>query len=105
MKGCDYNEKSNIWEKYVNIYVIIFLARRCNLQFIEWSSYKRLSSQRIEGRCVCMDNFLIGVLASLTATLIGYIVCIFIKKVKSHSVQESDLDVELNFSFKFKKKH
>nr|WP_243468158.1 hypothetical protein [Clostridioides difficile] len=50
-----------------------------------------------------MDNFLIGVLASLTASLIGYIVCLCIKKVKSHSVQESDLDVELKFSFKFKK--
>ncbi|KPI48696.1 type I toxin-antitoxin system toxin [Clostridioides difficile] len=52
-----------------------------------------------------MDNFLIGVLASLTATLIAYVIGKLIKKVKSHSVQESDLDVELNFSFKFKKKH
>ncbi|HBF0146866.1 TPA: hypothetical protein ACKOQA_001355 [Clostridioides difficile] len=50
-----------------------------------------------------MDNFLIGVLASLTASLIGYIVCLCIKKVKSHSLCESDLDVELKFSFKFKK--
>ncbi|MER0283515.1 MULTISPECIES: type I toxin-antitoxin system toxin [unclassified Clostridioides] len=103
MKGCDYNEKSNIWEKYVNIYVIIFLARRCNLQFIEWSSYKRLSSQRIEGRCVCMDNFLIGVLASLTATLIAYVIGKLIKKAKSHSRAKSDLIVEFKFMFKSKK--
>ncbi|EGT5271475.1 type I toxin-antitoxin system toxin [Clostridioides difficile] len=49
-----------------------------------------------------MDNFLISVLASLTASLIGYIVCICIKKVKSHSGQ-SDFSFELKI--KFKKKH
>ncbi|HBG1250493.1 TPA: hypothetical protein KPG67_001347 [Clostridioides difficile] len=50
-----------------------------------------------------MDNFLIGVLASLTATLIAYVIGKLVKKAKSHSRAKSDLIVEFKFMFKSKK--
>ncbi|WP_131036104.1 type I toxin-antitoxin system toxin [Clostridioides difficile] len=50
-----------------------------------------------------MDNFLIGVLASLTASLIGYLNSKLFKKVKSHSGR-SDFSFELKIKFK-KNKH
>ncbi|UWD46862.1 hypothetical protein NYR90_09890 [Clostridioides difficile] len=46
-----------------------------------------------------MDNFLLNVLASLIASLIEYIFCICIQKVKSHS-GKSDFSFELKIKFK-----
>ncbi|HBG7258675.1 type I toxin-antitoxin system toxin [Clostridioides difficile] len=52
-----------------------------------------------------MDNFLFNVLASLTASIIVYLISKLIKakKAKSHSRPKSDLLVEFKFLFKFKK--
>ncbi|MCC0697649.1 type I toxin-antitoxin system toxin [Clostridioides sp. ES-S-0048-02] len=51
-----------------------------------------------------MDNFLLSVLASLTASLIGYTVCICIKNVKSHSTRgKSKSGWEFDFKIKFHK--
>ncbi|KPI46126.1 hypothetical protein KW95_20410 [Clostridioides difficile] len=48
-----------------------------------------------------MNEFLLGVLASLTASFVTYIVS---KKVKSHSEQESDLELDVKIKFN-KKRH
>ncbi|MCC0680022.1 hypothetical protein IC218_07045 [Clostridioides sp. ES-S-0005-03] len=50
-----------------------------------------------------MDNFLQGILASLVASLIVYLISKLFKKVKSHSGR-SDFSFELKIKFK-KNKH
>ncbi|ENY9964207.1 TPA: type I toxin-antitoxin system toxin [Clostridioides difficile] len=50
-----------------------------------------------------MDNFLFNVLASLTASVVVYLISKLFKKAKSHSRTKSDLLVEFKFIFKFKK--
>ncbi|WP_165480845.1 type I toxin-antitoxin system toxin [Clostridioides difficile] len=51
-----------------------------------------------------MDNFLLSILASLIASLIGYIVCRCIKNVKSHSTRgKSKSGWEFDFKIKFHK--
>ncbi|CCL16232.1 hypothetical protein AB2V88_12105 [Clostridioides difficile] len=50
-----------------------------------------------------MDKFLFNVLASLTASVVVYLISKLFKKAKSHSRAKSDLQVEFKFIFKFKK--
>ncbi len=50
-----------------------------------------------------MDNFLFNVLASLTASVVVYLISKLFK-AKSHSRAKSDLQVEFKFIFKFKNK-